>query len=118
MSTIQCLRVYPKGTRFDSSNYSPIPSWSSGCQLVSLNYQTPGIIFKINIFKLIFLFICSGEPMWLNTGTFLNNGGCGYVLKPATLLKPNSTCRPLKFSIKVYIIIIILIALLTFYTVN
>jgi phosphatidylinositol phospholipase C, delta len=23
-------RVYPKGTRFNSSNYNPIPSWSIG----------------------------------------------------------------------------------------
>ena len=33
-------RVYPKGTRFDSSNYNPIPSWSIGAQYVALNLQT------------------------------------------------------------------------------
>ena len=33
-------RIYPKGTRFDSSNYSPIPGWRSGAQFVALNFQT------------------------------------------------------------------------------
>jgi len=36
-------RVYPKGQRIDSSNYCPIPFWNVGCQMVALNYQTPGI---------------------------------------------------------------------------
>lgn len=26
-------RIYPKGTRTDSSNYDPIPYWNMGCQL-------------------------------------------------------------------------------------
>lgn len=30
-------RVYPKGTRFDSSNYSPLPGWAMGAQFVALN---------------------------------------------------------------------------------
>ena len=36
-------RIYPKGTRLDSSNYNPVPFWNVGSQLVALNYQTPGI---------------------------------------------------------------------------
>lgn len=36
-------RVYPKGQRIDSSNYNPVPFWNVGCQMVALNYQTPGI---------------------------------------------------------------------------
>eukprot|EP00026_Physarum_polycephalum_P005414 Phypoly_transcript_05448.p1 GENE.Phypoly_transcript_05448~~Phypoly_transcript_05448.p1 ORF type:complete len:578 (-),score=71.98 Phypoly_transcript_05448:158-1891(-) len=64
----QVIKVYPKGTRFGSSNYSPTQGWAVGCQLVCLNYQT------------------NDEPMWLNTGKFMDNGGCGYVLKPNTLL--------------------------------
>ena len=36
-------RVYPKGSRLDSSNYDPTPMWCAGSQLVSLNYQTPGV---------------------------------------------------------------------------
>ncbi len=35
-------RVYPKGQRIDSSNYNPVPFWNVGCQMVALNYQTPG----------------------------------------------------------------------------
>ena len=38
----QLSRVYPKGTRVDSSNYDPQPIWNCGSQLVALNYQTPG----------------------------------------------------------------------------
>ena len=34
------VRIYPKGTRFDSSNYSPIPGWRVGAQLVATNFQT------------------------------------------------------------------------------
>eukprot|EP01105_Mastigella_eilhardi_P024544 TRINITY_DN642_c1_g1_i2.p1 TRINITY_DN642_c1_g1~~TRINITY_DN642_c1_g1_i2.p1 ORF type:complete len:792 (-),score=199.26 TRINITY_DN642_c1_g1_i2:28-2307(-) len=29
-------RTYPKGTRFDSSNYDPMPGWNGGAQLVAL----------------------------------------------------------------------------------
>jgi phosphatidylinositol phospholipase C beta len=38
----QLSRVYPGGTRFDSSNFIPQPFWNVGCQLVALNYQTMG----------------------------------------------------------------------------
>lgn len=38
----QMSRIYPKGTRVDSSNYSPQPFWNVGCQMVALNYQTMG----------------------------------------------------------------------------
>ncbi|KAM9963807.1 hypothetical protein ACTFIW_007061 [Dictyostelium discoideum] len=62
------LRVYPRGTRFDSSNFDPMAGWSIGCQLAALNQQT------------------SSEPMWINDGMFSDNGGCGYVLKPPCLL--------------------------------
>lgn len=33
-------RIYPAGTRFASSNYSPYYAWGMGSQLVALNYQT------------------------------------------------------------------------------
>lgn len=36
------VRVYPKGTRVDSSNYEPNVFWAVGCQLVTLNWQTVG----------------------------------------------------------------------------
>lgn len=32
----QLSRIYPKGTRFDSSNYDPVPSWNCGAQVVAL----------------------------------------------------------------------------------
>lgn len=35
-------RIYPKGGRVDSSNYMPQIFWNAGCQMVSLNFQTPG----------------------------------------------------------------------------
>ena len=37
------MRIYPKATRFDSSNYPPMISWAGGCQLTALNYQTDGM---------------------------------------------------------------------------
>ncbi|KAK7901798.1 hypothetical protein WMY93_018567 [Mugilogobius chulae] len=36
----QLSRIYPKGTRVDSSNFMPQLFWNAGCQLVALNYQT------------------------------------------------------------------------------
>jgi len=39
---VKLCRVYPKGQRIDSSNYSPVKFWNYGCQMVALNYQTPG----------------------------------------------------------------------------
>uniref|UniRef100_A0A3Q4HTU5 Phosphoinositide phospholipase C n=1 Tax=Neolamprologus brichardi TaxID=32507 RepID=A0A3Q4HTU5_NEOBR len=38
----QMSRIYPKGGRVDSSNYMPQIFWNAGCQMVSLNFQTPG----------------------------------------------------------------------------
>lgn len=35
-------RIYPKGTRMDSSNYMPQMFWNAGCQMVALNFQTMG----------------------------------------------------------------------------
>ncbi|XP_061747483.1 1-phosphatidylinositol 4,5-bisphosphate phosphodiesterase delta-1-like isoform X2 [Nerophis ophidion] len=58
-------RVYPAGSRADSSNYNPVPLWNAGCQIVALNFQT------------------SCSDMDLNQGRFLANGKSGYILKPA-----------------------------------
>jgi len=68
-SKIQMARIYPKGTRVDSSNYSPITGWNMGCQLVALNCQT------------------SDEPMWINQAKFADNGSCGLVLKPQIMME-------------------------------
>ncbi|ETV92870.1 hypothetical protein, variant 1 [Aphanomyces invadans] len=61
-------RVYPSGIRVDSSNYSPLLGWGTGSQLVALNYQT------------------SDLAMHVNHGLFRQNGHCGYVLKPPSML--------------------------------
>ena len=54
----------PAGTRFDSSNYDPMPMWNAGCQMVALNIQTKKI------------------PIWLNQAKFSENGSTGWLLKP------------------------------------
>ncbi|NXN20787.1 PLCZ1 phosphodiesterase, partial [Nycticryphes semicollaris] len=69
-------RIYPKGTRTTSSNYNPQEFWNVGCQMVALNFQTPGV------------------QMELQNGKFLDNGGCGYILKPEFLRDQNSTFTP------------------------
>lgn len=65
----QLVRTYPKGIRFDSSNYDPLIMWNCGIQMATLNFQTPDI------------------SMHINQGFFRRNGGCGYVLKPAIMRK-------------------------------
>lgn len=63
-------RVYPKGTRFDSSNYNPFPGWAIGSQVVALNLQT------------------KDEFELLNYSYFLQHGGhkSGYILRSPLLL--------------------------------
>uniref|UniRef100_A0A2D4IU58 Phosphoinositide phospholipase C n=1 Tax=Micrurus lemniscatus lemniscatus TaxID=129467 RepID=A0A2D4IU58_MICLE len=69
-------RIYPKGGRVDSSNYMPQIFWNAGCQMVSLNYQTPDL------------------AMQLNLGKFEYNGSCGYLLKPDFMRRPDRTFDP------------------------
>ena len=59
-------RIYPHGSRIDSSNFDPIIGWAAGCQMIALNFQK------------------GDESMLLNYAKFTSNGGlqCGYVLKP------------------------------------
>jgi len=40
-------RVYPKGFRLNSTNYDPLPYWSTGSQLVALNWQTLGQLISL-----------------------------------------------------------------------
>lgn len=69
---LQFSRVYPKGSRIDSSNYDPIKVWNCGVQMVALNYQT------------------GDRAMQLNQAKFLlQNGGCGYLLRPEYMFSPN-----------------------------
>uniref|UniRef100_A0A8C0YFN1 Phosphoinositide phospholipase C n=1 Tax=Cyprinus carpio carpio TaxID=630221 RepID=A0A8C0YFN1_CYPCA len=60
-------RVYPSPMRIDSSNMNPQDFWKCGCQIVAMNYQTPGLMMDLNI-------------AW-----FRQNGNCGYVLRPAIM---------------------------------
>ncbi|XP_059686440.1 inactive phospholipase C-like protein 2 [Gavia stellata] len=60
-------RVYPSPMRIDASNMNPQDFWKCGCQMVAMNYQTPGLM------------------MDLNAGWFQQNGACGYVLRPAIM---------------------------------
>uniref|UniRef100_H0WL52 Phosphoinositide phospholipase C n=1 Tax=Otolemur garnettii TaxID=30611 RepID=H0WL52_OTOGA len=69
-------RIYPKATRADSSNFNPQEFWNIGCQMVALNFQTPGM------------------PMDLQNGKFFDNGGSGYILKPEFLRDANSDFNP------------------------
>lgn len=60
----QLSRIYPRGTRVDSSNYMPQVFWNAGCQLTALNFQTLDL------------------GMQLNLGIFEYNGRSGFLLKP------------------------------------
>ncbi|XP_066471358.1 1-phosphatidylinositol 4,5-bisphosphate phosphodiesterase beta-2 [Tiliqua scincoides] len=59
----QMSRIYPKGTRMDSSNYMPQMFWNVGCQMVALNFQTTDV------------------PMQQNMALFEFNAQTGYLLK-------------------------------------
>ncbi|KAJ0245992.1 Phosphatidylinositol-specific phospholipase C [Hirschfeldia incana] len=81
------LRIYPKGTRFNSSNYKPQIGWMSGAQMIAFNMQG------------------YGRALWLMQGMFRANGGCGYVKKPEFLMNvgpngqvfdPNENSTPKK----------------------
>lgn len=72
----QLSRVYPAGTRFDSSNFMPQVFWNAGCQLVALNYQTLDL------------------AMQLNLGIFEYNLSCGYLLKPEFMRRTDRRFYP------------------------
>ncbi|KAK0413694.1 hypothetical protein QR680_006946 [Steinernema hermaphroditum] len=72
----QLSRIYPKGARVDSSNFLPQIFWNAGCQMVSLNFQTPDVC------------------MQLNQGKFEYNGFCGYLLKPDFMRRPDRNFDP------------------------
>ncbi|XP_072364165.1 1-phosphatidylinositol 4,5-bisphosphate phosphodiesterase delta-1a isoform X1 [Scyliorhinus torazame] len=76
LNSRQLSRIYPAGLRTDSSNYSPIDMWNTGCQIVALNFQTPG------------------QERDLNQGKFLDNGFSGYNLKPKFLREKKISFDP------------------------
>ncbi|XP_060704486.1 1-phosphatidylinositol 4,5-bisphosphate phosphodiesterase delta-3-like [Hemiscyllium ocellatum] len=75
-NTLQLSRIYPTGSRFDSSNYNPQEMWNAGCQLVALNFQKPG------------------TEMDLNKGKFRQNGRSGYILKPSFMRNRSNPFDP------------------------
>uniref|UniRef100_A0A8C1G902 1-phosphatidylinositol 4,5-bisphosphate phosphodiesterase n=1 Tax=Cyprinus carpio TaxID=7962 RepID=A0A8C1G902_CYPCA len=77
----QMSRIYPKGTRVDSSNYMPQLFWNVGCQMVALNFQTLDL------------------PMQLNMGVFEYNGHCGYLLKPEFMRRTDKHFDPFTMDI-------------------
>ncbi|TRY53845.1 hypothetical protein DNTS_002799 [Danionella cerebrum] len=76
-NTEKLSRIYPGGLRTDSSNYNPVPLWNAGCQIVALNFQTPGL------------------EMDLNQGLFHQNGWSGFILKPSYLREADTEFDPI-----------------------
>uniref|UniRef100_A0A8C5QKT2 Phosphoinositide phospholipase C n=1 Tax=Leptobrachium leishanense TaxID=445787 RepID=A0A8C5QKT2_9ANUR len=74
-NTRQLSRIYPDGMRTDSSNYGAVDMWNAGCQIVALNFQTPG------------------PEMDIYQGLFQQNGFCGYVLKPDFHRQPEANAK-------------------------
>ncbi|XP_007242103.3 1-phosphatidylinositol 4,5-bisphosphate phosphodiesterase beta-3 [Astyanax mexicanus] len=72
----QLSRIYPKGTRVESSNYMPQLFWNVGCQMVALNFQTLDL------------------PMQLNLSVFEYNGHSGYLLKPEFMRRTDKHFDP------------------------
>lgn len=67
------IKIYPMGTRFDSSNFDPVKSWICGAQIAAMNLQS-----------------LEEDSMLINTVFFKINGNCGYILKPDFLRSLNS----------------------------
>nr|KJB55723.1 hypothetical protein B456_009G091400 [Gossypium raimondii] len=88
MFTLQnLLRVYPKRTRLDSSNYNTFVGWMHEHKWLHL------ICRPLCQRKEISLTIACqpssnghGKHLWIMQGMFKANGGCGYVKKPNFLL--------------------------------
>ncbi|XP_013396105.1 1-phosphatidylinositol 4,5-bisphosphate phosphodiesterase beta-1-like, partial [Lingula anatina] len=72
----QMSRIYPRGTRVDSSNYMPQVYWNAGCQLVALNFQVLDLAMQLNI------------------GIFEWNRGTGYLLKPDFMCRQDRQFDP------------------------
>ncbi|KFW67653.1 1-phosphatidylinositol 4,5-bisphosphate phosphodiesterase delta-4, partial [Pygoscelis adeliae] len=75
-NTWQLTRVYPSGMRTDSSNYSPQEMWNVGCQIGLLTGEMPQV------------------PCQMAPSTPVQNGRCGYVLKPPFMRDEESLFNP------------------------
>ncbi|KAF8064845.1 1-phosphatidylinositol-4,5-bisphosphate phosphodiesterase 1 [Lyophyllum atratum] len=65
------VRIYPKGTRVNSTNYEPHRYWAAGAQVVAINWQTFDLGYT------------------MNQAMFQRNGRAGFVLKPEVLRSDN-----------------------------
>jgi phosphatidylinositol phospholipase C delta len=66
-------RTYPADLRVDSSYYNPVFTWAMGSQHVALNSKHQILI--------------------INNGRFRRNGGCGYILKPPSIMGKGSPSK-------------------------
>ncbi|KXZ52118.1 phospholipase C [Gonium pectorale] len=64
------LRVYPAIWRVRSDSFNPMKAWVRGVSMAALNWQV------------------WDKHLRTNQGKFLDNGGCGYVLKPEWMRAP------------------------------
>jgi len=51
------LRIFPKTTRFDSSNYDPLVGWIHGAQMVAFNMQVIVLTLSSIVYKQRFLIV-------------------------------------------------------------
>ncbi|KAI8853813.1 PLC-like phosphodiesterase [Chytridium lagenaria] len=64
-SSTHLSRVYPAPMRVNSSNFDPTVFWSTGIQMVAMNFQT------------------FDRGLQINRALFSGNGKCGFILKPS-----------------------------------
>ncbi|TKR87091.1 hypothetical protein L596_011554 [Steinernema carpocapsae] len=72
----QITRVFPRGSRVDSSNFMPMVFWNCGCQMAAVNLQTADV------------------PNQVNFAFFEQNGKSGYILKPPCMRRQNVRFDP------------------------
>ncbi|ETW76531.1 hypothetical protein HETIRDRAFT_174607 [Heterobasidion irregulare TC 32-1] len=77
-------RVYPRGTRIESSNPDPLASWSSGSQIAALNWQRYDLGVQMN------------EAMFAGTP--------GWVVKPKKLLGQVPSTDGRKMRLKCHVV--------------
>lgn len=86
-------RIYPKGSRVDSSNYDPIVHWNVGCQmgekLISEDIVSEKLINIIFFIAVALNVQTWGKHLMMNESKFRENFSCGYVLKPDILMSDN-----------------------------
>ncbi|XP_046839903.1 1-phosphatidylinositol 4,5-bisphosphate phosphodiesterase eta-2-like [Xenia sp. Carnegie-2017] len=82
----QLSRIYPSGSRVDSSNFNPLMAWSVGCQIVALNFQTESVMMDLYLAK------------------FRTNGNSGYILKPDYMRNDSIKSPPKMQKLKVEVI--------------